>query len=195
MPSTKPWRHLALSCSLVACSAESHPGSSQPPQLIPSVPQPHKPVSSPVYPPPFGVEPLNPDLQPILDKGSELVDSAKETLFPPPPENILEQPKPNIHSSPRNITNLTTATVPQTYTFEAAITNASKAWPVARYDWKIEKIGLPIFGQDELLAEILNSGPRIHYTFTQRATYRVTLTVYTAAGDQSSTSLLIWGRS
>jgi len=171
---------------LTAC--ETRPETPVP--IAPMVPVPTLPATRPVVPqPPESIRRIN---DAILDTGKDLLDKGQETLLPDKPVSANELPRVNIHTEPRNLLNLTTATVPITILFEAAVLNEGATHPIAEYNWTITKLGLPFFGTDQLVQTA--NGKRFSFTFQEKAAYRVTLTVSTSQQEQASSSIILWGR-
>lgn len=146
------------------------------PQVTPSVK-----ISSPI-----SRTSVKEDIKDVLDKG-------KEAILPDEAKTAKPRPKINIHSSPQNLLNLTTATVPSTFTFEAAHLNESESSTIIAFHWRIEKLGIPLLDSPELIFE--SKGQIVKYTFQDTGRYKVTLTAHTDTEDKISTSLVFWGRS
>jgi len=119
-------------------------------------------------------------------------DAEPQLIYPLPPTTEKALPRLNILTAPRNLLNMTTATVPVTAIFEIQVQNLQATHPIATYRWQVQKLGIPFLTKDELIHTA--TGQRLVFTFQEQAAYRVTGTVLTSADEQASSSVILWGR-
>lgn len=187
-------RYMLATCALLALTAcgsseDITPVSAVPiASAVPAVPvRPHQPVVVPQ--PPDSIRQIN---DKILEAGQDVLEQGKEILMPDKPQLNHELPRLNIHTTPRNLLNLSTATVPVTVVFEATVLNEGATHPIAEYSWTVTRMGLPFFSQDQEVHTA--TGHILRFTFEEKAAYRITGTVTTTQGEKASSSVLLWGR-
>lgn len=155
---------------------------------------------APSFPPPVSPLPgssfekisdqLNQAGQDLLHQGKSVADSI---LHPPQPNRNLERPKLSIASDPATILKLGTFSSPATVLFEAVVNNTAQSDPIAKWNWKIVRLGIPFLKDDEVVYQ--GETQRFSFLFESAGRYRVTLSVETTQGEVVSTSVSFWARN